>query len=125
MNPQLNNLLYERYPKIFPPHPLPESQMHEGFTCGDGWFELIDALCEQLQFDIDHNGTPQIVARQVKEKTGTLRFYAGKVTDEQRGMILFAGFFAGRICEVCGKTGKSQNSYGYVVPRCSEHMETT
>jgi len=106
MNPQLTNLLCERYPKIFKEHTRPESQMSDGFACGDGWFDLIDALCNLLQFDIDHNGMPQVVAKQVKEKFGALRFHAFNRTDRQDGMILFAESISGRICEVCGKFGK-------------------
>lgn len=121
MSPQLSSLLYERYPNIFKSHISPESRMSDGFVCGDGWFELIDALCESLQFDIDNNGTPQIVARQVKEKLGMLRFYVGKVTEEQNGMISFAQSFSGRICEICGKPGKTQNVGNYIATRCAEH----
>jgi hypothetical protein len=42
MSPHLQNLLYERYPKIFAEHTQPESQMSNGIACGDGWFDLLD-----------------------------------------------------------------------------------
>lgn len=48
--------------------------MSRGFECDDGWFDIIDVLCERIQFLIDHNDRPQVVAQQVKEKFGTLRF---------------------------------------------------
>lgn len=122
MNLQLTSLLYERYPKIFQEHIRPVSQMPVGFACDDGWFDLIDALCELLQFDIDHNGTPQIHARQVKEKLGTLRFHTSQSTDEQNGMISFAQSMSGRICEVCGNPGKTQVVGSYIATRCPEHL---
>jgi len=122
MNPQLSNLLFERYPSIFRLHTSPDSRMSEGLACGDGWFDLIDALCESLQFDIDNNGFPQISVRQVKEKLGTLRFYVGKVSENQRGKILFAESFSGRICDICGRPGKTKNINNFIATRCAEHL---
>ena len=75
MKTELTNLLYERYQKIFDLRQRSESRMSDGFACGDGWFDLVDALCEQIQFETDKNCAPQVVATQVKEKFGTLRFH--------------------------------------------------
>lgn len=43
--------------------------------CKDGWFDLLDMLCERLQFRTDRNQAPQVVISQVKEKGGELAFY--------------------------------------------------
>ena len=56
-----------------------------GFSCGDGWYLLIDRLCSSLQWDTDTNKYPQVVATQVKEKYGTLRFYYTLDYIEQAG----------------------------------------
>jgi hypothetical protein len=40
----------------------------------DGWFDLIDALCSQIDRAIELGAAP-VRVRQVKEKFGTLRFY--------------------------------------------------
>jgi hypothetical protein len=122
MNLRLTSLLYERYPKIFQEHILPVSHMPIGFACDDGWFDVIDALCELLQFDVEHNARPQIHARQVKQKMGTLRFHTSKRTEEQNGMILFAESISGRICEVCGNPGKTQVIGSDIATRCSGHL---
>ena len=51
MNPDLDAALCARYPAIFAGRQLsPEaSPMAHGFACGDGWYTLIDVLCERLQ----------------------------------------------------------------------------
>lgn len=40
------------------------------FDCEDGWYVLIDVLCERLQDETDTNGAPQIVVNQIKQKFG-------------------------------------------------------
>ena len=45
---------------------------------------------------------PQLVARQVKEKFGGLRFYVQAGSDVQRGMITLAEAMSYRICDLCG-----------------------
>src|SRR3569833_1462815 len=93
MEQESDTLLCTRYPKIFENRhkSIQESCMAWGFSCGDGWFALIDALCQSLQFMTDHNHAPQVVATQVKEKWGRLCFYAVNANDMQRGMIMMVG----------------------------------
>ena len=69
--------LIKKYPKIFRQSKLPMTQtcMCWGIETDEGWYDLLDSLCSQLQWDIDRNRYPQIEAVQVKEKFGTLRFY--------------------------------------------------
>jgi hypothetical protein len=121
MNPQLTALLYERYPRIFQEHAQPESQMSKGIATGDGWFVLLDALCSILQFGCDHNDAPQIVAQQIKERGGVLRFHAFNRTDRQDGMIQMAEAMSARICDVCGQSGKRVDIGSQVSTRCPEH----
>ncbi|MCX9156490.1 hypothetical protein OPU71_10190 [Niveibacterium sp. 24ML] len=95
--------------------------MSRGFSCGDGWFDLIDVLCERLQFFTDHNKSPQVVAIQVKEKFGALCFYVRNANDVQRGMIAMAEAMSVRICDECGKPGKLLIANGWHMTRCDEH----
>lgn len=122
MKKELDALLCERYPLIFADRnrPMTETCMCWGFDCGDGWFDLIDTLCERLQFWTDHNKAPQVVAVQVKEKFGELRFYPNLASEEQFGMITMAEAMSARICEQCGKPGQLLISGGYLT-RCPEH----
>ncbi|WP_233808915.1 hypothetical protein [Paraburkholderia sp. HP33-1] len=130
MSPELSARLRADYPMIFtaPPiddpdspdvPPLPSAFEAWGFECGDGWYDLIDALCAMLQY-ATKNGAPQVVARQMKEKFGGLRFAAAGHNDEQEGMIELAEYMSGRVCEVCGNRGRVLRN-GWIRTRCPDH----
>lgn len=124
MKKELDELLCKRYPLIFAERNLPmkETAMCWGFTCGDGWFDLIDILCERMQFLTDRNKAPQVVAVQVKEKWGELHFYPGGATsEEQWGMISMAMAMSARICDQCGKPGQTLVQGHWHLTRCPEH----
>ena len=108
MRPELDQRLCERYPQVFADRQLPTTQslMGWGFMCGDGWFELIDTLCKDLQQRTDRDGAPQILAQQVKEKDGVLHFYVGARDDIQAEMIATAAKQSQLICEACGRPGE-------------------
>lgn len=66
-------------------------------TC-DCWFDLLDALCTSLQWATGQ-GDPQVVAVQVKEKFGELRFYIDeKSSARQEGMIVLAESLSRQLC---------------------------
>jgi len=124
MKKELDALLCQRYPLIFSERHLSQMEtcMCWGIDCGDGWFDLIDTLCERLQFWTDRNKAPQVVAIQVKEKFGTLRFYSrGAISQEQRGMIYMAEAMSARICDQCGKPGQTLVHEFLHMTRCAEH----
>jgi len=93
-----------------------------GIETDDGWFWLLDGLCESIQSYITLNRKSQIRAVQVKEKFGRLRFYhddgngyawenseLGDTLDLDSteyidGMISVAEYLSGTICETCGTT---------------------
>lgn len=128
MDKVLQERLFNDFPKIFIEKDLPMQQtcMCWGICTDDGWFELLYRLCEHLQWDTDQNKYPQVIAQQVKEKFGTLRFYYTSVNDasvgeealdemtqrerdnairkcaEIDGAIQFAEAMSANICEICG-----------------------
>jgi len=106
MKQELQDKLVEKYPKIFSEvgKSPQESCMAFGLCVGDGWYWIIDQLCKQLQYDVDNNQQPQIVAAQVKEKFGGLRFYTNSSTETQDVIISFAENVSLSICEKCGIT---------------------
>ena len=63
------------------------------------------------------DAVPQVVAAQVKEKYGSLRFYTVGGDDEIQGMVRMAEAMSCRICEDCGKPGK-QNEGGWIRTQC-------
>ena len=105
MNSELEQKIFDKYPKIFGDRTKPKTEtcMCWGLEVGDGWYDLIDVLCEALTYTYstsvkvdEEDGKrlgiepyefkakdnyyfqvkpPQVVAEQVKEKFGTLRFY--------------------------------------------------
>lgn len=135
MKKELQDKLYQDYPKLFKQKDLSmrETCMCWGIETGDGWYSLLDKLCSLLQWDIDKNNYPQIEARQVKEKFGTLRFYYSYVPSEkkyderkygvQEGMISFAEYLSEYICETCGSTEGVKQTDGWVVTLCEKCME--
>ena len=108
MRRELEELLYQRYPALFEKKELApgEFPMQRGFECGDGWFDLLDKLCSNLQYLSDHNADwPQVNVVQVKEKIGTLRFnFLDSGNEYARGMAHMAMALSELICQECGAT---------------------
>ncbi len=170
MSPELEQKLFAKYPKIFrDANKSPqESCMAFGLEVGDGWYDLIDVLCEALTYtyttaiEVDEEDgkrlgikpysykdgeiryryffnvkPPQVVADQVKEKFGTLRFYYHLEYDEGNtslvetkkypeldainkryadyfdGIVHFADIASGRTCEVSGAEGQMHSRRGW------------
>ncbi len=125
MNKENTKKLYEKYPKIFAQKDLTiqQSCMPWGFECGDGWFDLIDKLCDALQFHTDRNNYSQVEATQVKEKFGTLSFYTNGIDDYLRGYISFAELMSASICETCGTNQNVTQTKGWIKTICKECLE--
>jgi len=105
VSPELQEQLYSKYPEIFADKDksMKETSMCWGIETPDDWYDIIDTLCQALTYtyttylnidkeDAEHLGIkptryrdednyiysvecPQVIAEQVKEKYGTLRFY--------------------------------------------------
>lgn len=132
MDKELEDKLFEKYPKIFPDGRKVDpkrSLICFGLDCGNGWYTLIDKLCEQLQFDIDKNDYPQVEAVQVKEKFGGLRFYINSGNRKQFAMIHLAESLSFSICERCGKfSSEVENKpingwYKSLCPKCRKEFK--
>lgn len=123
MSPELDALLCQRYPKIFADRhaSMQKTCMCWGFSCGDGWFDIVDAICARLQHMTDHEGAPQVVASQVKEKFGSLCFYVQRATEAQFEEIQRIAGRSNRICEVCSAPGARVVAGGWHQVRCAEH----
>jgi hypothetical protein len=182
MKLELDEQLCQKYPKIFANRhaDMKTTCMCWGFECGDGWYNLLDHLCNSIQHHIDwsirqnemdlkynsmvedlkagkdssfreytkglyetvaedrkkeilKNGLrkvkdsiPQVVADQVKEKFGTLRFYYHGGDDQIRGMVSLAESLSASMCEGCGIPSKVQNDGGWysnICPVCRDLRE--
>lgn len=114
MNKELTDRLNKNYPEIFA----------EGmyFECADGWYELIDSLCDEItQFCNKYNQTPP-VASQVKEKFGSLRFYVWTAPTEVYDIISKYELQSQYFCEVCGESGKIHRIGGWYSCYCDTHL---
>lgn len=130
MRQELDNKLCQRFPTIFRDRNADSKTtlMCYGFNCGDGWFQLIWDLCLELE-----KLHPKVVATQVKEKFGGLRFYYTTVEEELDGilgvslrnnkafnLISQAEARSYQICEWCGKPGSITKPKHWVHTLCSK-----
>jgi hypothetical protein len=174
MREELDNKLCAKYPKIFRDRhaPMNRTAMCWGFSHSDGWYNIIDQMCANIQAHINwtrkqrHDALvynralsraakgdfstlsrlpkwkqkwindaladpepqlkpvpeacPQVVARQVKEKFGTLRFYYTGGDDVVRGIERMAEGMSAVMCEKCGAPGKPRQG-GWIRTLCDEH----
>jgi len=94
-----------------------------GFECGDGWAELLVELSQKIQEHLntqDPEVAKEIVALQVKEKYGTLRFYISAYDETIESFIRDAEKKSAVTCEQCGKSGSVRGDFWYYAA-CDEH----
>ncbi len=109
MNAENTKYLIEKYPKLFADvsKPMTESLMCFGLECNDGWFKLVDSLCNVIQWRCDQvPECPQVVFGQIKEKFAQLRIYYDGGDDYTMGVIDMAEQMSEHVCEVCGNAGR-------------------
>lgn len=123
MNKENTYRLFADFPVLYQQHKLDKSKtaMCYGFECGDGWFDLLYKLSQNLeQF-------PEVQVNQVKEKFGSLRFYVQyDLYDEASNsmvieeMISEAEGESMRTCDTCGKPAVSSSRGGWIRTVCEE-----
>lgn len=118
MNPALDKLLCETFPKLYGQRGLPvtDTCMCWGFECGDGWFLILWNLSKQIAEKF-----PNVQAVQVKEKYGTLRFYINGYPEGIDDLINPAEKLSATTCEECGQPGKSCDTRGWYRTLCADH----
>lgn len=147
MKKELDEKLVAKYPKIFANRyaDMTTTAMCWGFEHGDGWYQIIDSLCANIQHHIDwqhknkefdlkwnqehpdeqravREPIPQVVATQIKEKFGGLRFYYDGGDDQIYGMVRMAESWAAHTCETCGAPGKLRG-HGWMYTACDTHTK--
>lgn len=102
MHERFVNILRDRAPSV-----LPAGAPELGFTCGVGWFPILYDLVTAIQLHNQAVGVPEdnVVAVQIKEKFGGLRFYVGRAPESVHRMIGLAENMSMRTCEECGDAG--------------------
>jgi len=95
-----------------------------GCECGDGWFDLLRNLCIEIVQLHERNNLPvEVGLIQIKEKYGSLRFYAGiehqQLSDEFYAIIGKYGDISEKTCEHCGVEGKMRILHCWLRVRCN------
>ena len=134
MNAKLDKQLTKDFPLAFRRRRLSAMQacMGRGFTCDDGWHEIIRDVAHLIEQDIKDThyskNAPACVS-QVKEKFGMLRIYLDNGNDYLTGVVAMAEVLSARTCEVCGTTKdvKRHKLFGFylktVCPKCKKALE--
>lgn len=92
-----------------------------GFECGEGWFEPILKLTQQLE--VLNRKTPEncVVCVQCKEKFGGLRFYISNYTPEAEELVRHAEKTCASTCEECGaQSADMDDTGGWLRTLCKE-----
>ncbi len=139
MNSELQSKLWETYPKIFSASQSEDGEWMGLFCeCDDGWYEIINSLCRNIQHTIDWNNATgefskyspkedlieQVIASQIKEKFGGLRFYydggykSEALLGDILGMVAMAEAISLKVCETCGSPGKLKKLNGWYKTCC-------
>ena len=114
MNEYLSKKLFDDFPWLY--RDRHETSMQRGFECGDGWFDLIYKLSQDIEAVARESGlSPDAsewpLCRQVKEKMGSLRFVVFalegqvEVSDRISELRVAALNRSFQICEQCGSPG--------------------
>lgn len=123
MREELDKQLCEKYPILYKDRhgDRRKTCMRFGFSCGDGWFKIIDELSARLEGINKKRGEdePKVVAAQVKEKFGGLRFYIDGGDDEAYLMIDGIESLSFKICEFCGEPGRLREG-SWLKTRCDK-----
>jgi hypothetical protein len=125
MRKELERRLVERWPTWFDVGGgIKETAMPRGFEHGDGWFDILWRLCEDLEPLVAGH---EFEVLQVKEKFGGLRFYvrfdglrlshADNAISRHIGAAMEESF---RTCEVCGQPGELREGRS-IKTLCDEH----
>lgn len=102
MKEELAQKLLNDFPRLY--RDRHESSMQRGFECGDGWFELIYKLSQDIETVASEVGlnpdSPEWPkCRQVKEKLGGIRFYVFNCHDERIRALIDSAYEQSR--ETC------------------------
>ncbi len=100
MKQELQERLFETYPKIFARRCMSKeySAMCYGIQCPDSWYDIIDTRCARIQWYANQNGII-CEANQVKSKFGGLRFYVTYSDPYIKGLLAMAEMMSLKIKE--------------------------
>lgn len=101
-------------------HPVMFSQPYGGVAVDQGWWPIIETLCETIDSHVKFSKCQPVVVEQIKEKFGGLRFYYQGGDEQVHGMVWMAEAWASRTCEQCGQPGL-RRAGGWIRTLCDTH----
>ena len=112
MNRELSDKLYNEFSELYKSYrAFPE--------VGDGWYNLLRNLSLELYEALDKEEIEDISILQIKEKFGTLRYYASCTSNKAEDIIQKYEDLSGDTCEDCGNVGDiAKQSGGWVRTIC-------
>jgi len=118
MKEELAEKLLNKFPDMFtqPSRGKRKNSLISNIACGDGWFDIIWKLCEEIE-------AMRPTVMQIKEKFGGLRFYASFPKDySEQGWALVrkAEEQASETCEECGEPGEFRVRNGWRMLSCDK-----
>lgn len=119
MTEELELKLVGRYPKILKDYKgdPQETCMAWGLECEDGWYQLLDTGFQRIQYLCDlfskhNNSVVQLVAAQIKQKFGDLRFYYDIIGGDDIQRKILTNIVneiereSANVCEISGARGQ-------------------
>lgn len=91
--------------------------------CGDGWYELIYNMLNDIQEYCIREWVPAVKFLQIKEKFGTLRVYTESYCPEIDEIIGKYSSKSATICEICGANATLDVESKWMRTRCGKCIE--
>lgn len=127
--------IFETFPRMYRLHKRINSQMERGFTCGDGWYDIIWRMSERIEpivceFEaarecVEPHPMTVPAIRDVREYDGYLRVRViphELATSEILAAIIDAESESVMVCEACGQPGKPLTIGRKTLTLCQRHM---
>lgn len=114
------NELIGKYPMFFElrKEPKPFYPIAFGIECGNGWYDLLDKLFQDIVKICEEKELPIPKITQIKEKFAALCFYVESADSEIFELIHEAERVSRTVCETCGKPGNVKNVKGWYITIC-------
>ena len=110
------HFLPARFPDLFPERWARE--LPWVFECGEGWREILEDLCVELQALAEQAGRP-IRVQSVREKMGRLQVSVSSRRPEVLRTVRRAEEVASRTCEGCGNPSRIRTLSDWTTTACN------
>ena len=102
-----------------------KSKFPVGCEFDDGWFELIDSMCQEIQefYRKNREDMDDIIVLQAKEKYGKLNFYIGNYIKGVFDIVNKYQEKSRTVCELCGENGALRVKNSWFKTLCDKHRE--